>query len=145
MSSQIPHGPIPTFTVTKGLQYGLDLQKFSQMQGGGAPDLVAGVGGTKANAVLVQATNTRVKTVTNANDSILLPPGYIGLEVWLYNADAANSMQVFGSNNDTINDVATATGVAQAHGVLAVYRCMQTTGSSSAGTFVAQWYRNLSA
>ena len=140
----IPSGPVPSFPKTKGLQSGIALQKISDMIGSGATDLVAKAGGTKAAATPVTATNVRVATVANAADSILLPLGYVGLEICIANA-GNNSMQVFGNTNDTINDVVTATGVAQANGVTAIYRCLQTTGSVAAGTYVAQWYRVLSA
>jgi hypothetical protein len=52
--------------------------------------------------------------------------------------NTANSMQVFGSGTDTINGVATATGVAQAAGKHAIYTAVST-GAAAA------WFRNLSA
>lgn len=51
------------------------------------------------------------------------------------NSAAANSMQVFGSGTDTINDVVTATGVAQAAGKGAWY----------VDVAAGKWYRSLGA
>jgi hypothetical protein len=76
-----------------------------------------------------------VATVGTAADSVKLPVSVAGMVVQLVNDDAANSMQVFGSGTDTINDVATATGVAQAAGKAATYSC----------PVAGKWYRNLSA
>jgi len=95
--------------------------------------------GGQTNAVLLSAQFNRVDTVGSANDSVKLPvPSFIGQEVEVMNNAASNSMQVFGSGTDTINGVATGTGVAQAAGKFAMYK------AASVGT-VAAWHRLLSA
>lgn len=101
--------------------------------------ITAHSGGTQAAAVLLTAQFNRVDTVAGANDSVKLPPpSFVGQEVEVMNNAATNSMQVFGSGTDTINGVATATGVAQAAGKMATYK------ATSVGT-AAAWVRFLSA
>lgn len=130
----IPSGPIPTFERGRQLVDGDKLQKFSDLLGSSQAPVVAHAGGTKAAAFPITSTNVEVGTVATAADSILLPPSYPGLTIRIVNSGAA-SMQVFGSGTDTINEVATGTGVAQASGVSAIYFC------PTAG----KWYRILSA
>lgn len=101
--------------------------------------ITAFAGGGQTNAVLLTSQYNRVDTVATAADSVKLPaPTFIGQEVEVMNNAAANSMQVFGSGTDTINGVATATGVAQAAGKFAMYK------ASSIGAGAA-WHRILSA
>lgn len=100
--------------------------------------LTAMASGNQSNGTpLTGAVNT-VTTVGSANDSVLLPLAAVGLTVVVINGAASNSMQVFGAGTDTINGVATATGVAQAAGKTAAYYC---TKSAPAGA----WFRLLSA
>jgi hypothetical protein len=97
----------------------------------------AGGGQTSATA-LTKIVNV-VTTVATAADSVKLPaPSKVGQIVILTNGHASNSMQVFGAGTDTINSVATATGVAQAAGKTAIY-VATTTGTAAA------WFRLLSA
>lgn len=117
----VPSGPIPSFTPGKGLQDGGALQKMA-LQRGTVDSLTAQADNTKANATPITACIARFSTVAGAADSALLPPGYPGLQVLVMNA-GAQSMQVFGSGNDTINGIATATGIAQANGKTALYTC----------------------
>ena|ERR1019366_4476286 len=78
--------------------------------------IVATPSGTQANAA---ATNSNlgvhvVTTVGTGNDSVALPQlaSGSGRTHWVYNNTASNSMQVFGLGTDTIDAVATGTGVA---------------------------------
>lgn len=135
----IPGGPIPRFPRGRQLLNGDDVDKLSLLVGGSGSTLTAKAGGGKSGATPITSTNARVGTVATAADSVLLPPGYPGLRVFIVNT-GANSMQVFGAGTDTINGVATGTGVAQAAGVSALYVC---TGKTAAG--VGEWYRLLSA
>jgi hypothetical protein len=107
--------------------------------GSTATGITAHAGGGQASAVLLTAQFNRIDTVATAADSVRLPaPTYIGQEVEVMNNAAVNSVQVFGSGTDTINGVATGTGVAQAAGKFAMYK------ASTIGT-AAQWHRILSA
>lgn len=100
-----------------------------------ADALTAHSGGTQAAALLLSAAINRISTVAAANDSVKLPVSVAGMSIAVINGAASNSMQVFGSGADTINDVATATGVAQAAGKTASYYC----------PVAGKWYRLLSA
>jgi hypothetical protein len=107
--------------------------------GSSATGLTAHAGGGQASALLLAAQFNRIDTVATAADSVKLPvPLYIGQEIEVMNNAASNSMQVFGSGTDTINGVATGTGVAQAAGKFAMYK------ATSIGT-AASWMRLLGA
>lgn len=107
-----------------------NLPNFSTIETG----LTAHAGGTQA-AALALSTASNVHNVTivaTAADSVSLPPAVAGvLPQVVINSAASNSMQVFGAGTDTINDVATATGVAQAAKVAAFY----------ISPVVGKWYR----
>lgn len=110
-----------------------------QVPGNVATGLTAHAGGGQASALLLAAELNIVATVGTAADSVKLPaPSYVGQQITVVNNAAANSMQVFGSGTDTINGVATGTGVAQAAGKAAIYR------AATIGT-AAAWFRLLSA
>lgn len=95
--------------------------------------ITATAGGGKPTArQLTSAVNT-IATVTTAADSVKLPKGYPGLEVWVVNEDA-DSLQVFGYASDTIDGVATGTGVAQAQGKT-IYRV----NKYNPATGIANW------
>lgn len=109
----------------------------------GAP-LTAHSGGGQANATLLDYGANEVGTVAVANDSVRLPPAVGGKEVHVANT-SANSMQVFGdaAAGDTINGVATGTGVAVAAGKNATFFCIQT---ANAGMGIpGKWRMVLSA
>jgi hypothetical protein len=96
--------------------------------------IAAAAAGTQAAATAMTSTINIVATVGDAGHSVRLPAAVPGRIVYLVNI-AANSMQVFGAGTDTINAIATGTGVAQAAGIAACYIC----GTSGA------WRRILSA
>jgi len=100
-----------------------------------ADALTATPSGTQSTSLLLTAGINRVATVASANDGVKLPPAIAGTTVVVINGAAVNSMQVFGTSPDTINDVATATGVAQAAGKSGIFSC----------PVAGKWYRNLSA
>lgn len=81
--------------------------------------LTAAAGGTQAGALALSSTKSihNVATVGTAADSVKLPLATgSGAIHFVKNSAAANSMQIFGSGTDTIDGVATATGVAIAAG-----------------------------
>lgn len=100
-----------------------------------ATSLTAFAGGGQASATALTKQINHVTTVATAADSVKLPVSVAGLVVYVVNGAASNSMQVFGAGTDTINDVATGTGVAQAAGKAATYVC----------PVAGKWYRVLSA
>lgn len=104
-------------------------------------NITARAGGGQASATALSATATfhAVTTVTTAADSIALPACVDGREDFVFNA-GANAMQVFGVSPDTINGVATATGISQPAGVGIWYLCdtatkwRATLGANATGT-----------
>lgn len=124
------------------LPSGNDLNQNFSLSYGGTTGITAHAGGGQANAVPLTAFINVISTVATGNDSVQLPSSQYmspGQEIVVVNDAAVNSLQVFGNGLDTINDVATATGVAQAAGKTASYYL----ASYSAG--VGKWYRVLSA
>lgn len=91
--------------------------------------ITAHSGGGQANAYQLGAQISLVTVVAAGNDSVKLPkivanPGRIdkagasvGAILFVGNSDGADSMQVYGATPDTINGIATGTGVAVAAGV----------------------------
>ena len=87
---------------------------------------------TQAGGTAITSASAAI-TTGNANDAVRLPKGYAGLEVWIVNS-GAEAAQVFGYGDDTINSVATATGVSQNAATVTIYKVNSV---SSAG--VANW------
>lgn len=84
--------------------------------------LTAHSGGGQTSALALTKAINNVTTVAAAGDSVRLPASAAGLEVTVTNS-GANSMQVYGAGTDTINGVATGTGIAQLPGQSVVYTC----------------------
>ncbi len=78
--------------------------------------------GGQTNATQLTTGFNRIGTCATAGDSVKLPTSVAGRHVVIFNAGAA-SAQVFGASTDTINGVATATGVPQSINTLVVYYC----------------------
>jgi hypothetical protein len=113
------------------------LDMFARMLQGGLSresGITATPGGTKAAARVLKRSINIITVCATAADSVLLPKAIAGSVLFLTNAGAA-SAQVFGKGTDTINGVATATGVAQGAGLSAVYVCAVS----------GAWFRILSA
>jgi hypothetical protein len=108
-----------------------------------ATGLTAHAGGGQTSALVLTAPVNVVSTVGTAADSVALPPAVAGMKVTVVNSAATNSMQVFGSGTDTINGIATGTGVAQAAGKTADYYCA--VSSSIQNATAGAWFRLLSA
>lgn len=113
---------------------------LGDMTSGGMFNVVTGItaraggGQSEATAIAATAGIAVVGTVATGADSVRLPAAVPGRVIFLVN-QGANSMQVFGAGTETINGIATGTGVAQAAGVAALYIC------AAAGA----WRRILSA
>lgn len=63
---------------------------------------LAGGGQAGTSHILTERFN-RVTTVASAADSVKLPPAVPGIDMFVVNAAAANSMNVFPSTGDSIN------------------------------------------
>ncbi len=99
--------------------------------------LTAHAGGSQAAALALSPDVFvhQVNTVGSSADSVRLPVSIAGQSHWVINNAATNSMQVFGAGTDTINNIATATGVAQSAGLGALYYC----------PVAGKWFRLLGA
>ena len=78
--------------------------------------------GGQANATPLVAQTSRIATAAAVGASVMLPPSSPGLELLVIN-HGANPIQVFGNGNDTIDDIAAATGVTQMQSSLVIYTC----------------------
>lgn len=97
--------------------------------------LTAQADGTKANATALNYGLNTITTVAGAADSVLLPYAYPGAFVVVVNK-VATAIQVFGKGTDTIDGVATATGIDQAASARALY--FGESGSGD-GTAAGNW------
>lgn len=111
-------------------------------------NITARAGGGQALATVLTTELNKVTTVATAGDSVLLPASAAGLTVLIENA-TANPCQVYGAGTDTINNVATATGVSQMAGSVVLYTCYAAgtwyangLGTGYAGSFETQSYKD---
>ena len=91
--------------------------KFSSATG-----ITAFSGGGQSSAVALTKTINRVTTVAAQGDSVSLVAATVGALQIVENR-GANPCQVFGAGTDTINGIATATGVSQGINTTAIYIC----------------------
>lgn len=104
--------------------------------------ITAHAGGGQSSAFQLGAQMNVITTVTTAADSVALPKinatpnalGCVGTIIWVSNG-ASNSMQVFGKTPDTVNAIATGTGVAVAGGVNVWFAATSYTQSTDVGTW----------
>lgn len=85
--------------------------------------ITAKAGGGQATATALLTEFNRITTVATAADSVKLPPSMSGLDVIVVNS-GANPLQVFGAGTDTIDGIATATGVSQMPNSMVLYCCL---------------------
>ena len=131
--------PTPNVTVVSihgrraGLYEGL-LAPFGMHVGGegldgmlvsASPGLTATAGGTQALSAVVPATVARYSVVATAADGATLPRARLGMMIVVAN-DGANTMQLFGwpATQDTIDGVASATGVPVSAARRSVFYCV---------------------
>lgn len=99
--------------------------------------VTAAAGGGQSKATALEGGVGTITTCATDADSVKLPLGVEGITYALWN-NTAKAAQVFGDGTDTINGVATATGVSQAAGTKALYFCTSDEPAAS-------WFRILSA
>lgn len=93
-------------------------------QGTGFQDnITARAGGTKALATVLTAAVSRITVCATNGDSVLLPQAWQGSQCMVINDGAANA-QVFGQGTDTIDGVATATGVVMSAAKRNIFYCV---------------------
>lgn len=98
--------------------------------------ITAFAGGGQTSAVLLDSGYNRVSTVASANDSVKLPTCITGtasntaglsntqgMEVWVTNAAAANSMNVFPQTSQSINALSANSAYAMAANKTAAFIC----------------------
>jgi hypothetical protein len=86
-------------------------------------NITAHAGGGQGAAVALTAVVNRITTAANQGDSVKLPPSAPGLTIFIDN-HGAKPIQVFGSGTDTINGIATATGISQGVNTVQTYFCV---------------------
>lgn len=130
----LPSSPGPQFNSGRHLMDGDAMNKISGAIFAAASTITATAGGGRANAFPINAAKNQISVCATGADSVVLPPSFPGLEVFIQN-DGAASCQVFGNGSDTIQGTAGAIGVALANGATALYVCILT----------GQWKRFVSA
>jgi hypothetical protein len=106
-------------TVVAGASKDVDVLVVNLLKVGVETGLTAHAGGTQAAALALSTSKSahEITTVGTAADSVKLPAATgSGAIHWVKNSAAANSLQLFGSGTDTIDGVATGTGVTIAAG-----------------------------
>jgi len=100
---------------------------------------ISAAGTTQPGATALTAEYNQVTTVA-AGAGVALPPALVGMQVTVSN-QGANQLQVYGNNTaaDTINSIATGTGLSQGVGTIVVYTCAVAGNweSSAAGSYKA--------
>jgi hypothetical protein len=102
-------------------------------------NITAFAGGGQGNATPLAAEVNRITAVASIGDSVRLPPSAPGLSIVVIN-HGGRQMQVYGSGADTVNDVASATGIPQMAGSTTIYACATAGAWYSNGT--AEGYAN---
>lgn len=97
---------------------GPGLQTLSNMGTG----VTAGTTQTQAGATALTSMINRIATCANSGDGVRLPASAVGLAVTVINK-GAQPCQVYGAGTDTINAIATATGISQGVGTTVTYIC----------------------
>jgi hypothetical protein len=95
-------------------------------------NIVAKAGGGQTNAYQLSAAVSRVVTVASASDSVKLPKAVAGNQYEVIN-DGANALQIFGTSPDTIDGVATGTGVTITNARRSIFWCVTNGAWQSAG------------
>jgi predicted glycosyltransferase len=118
-------GLTDTVTISAPMYFATGVLEYESAQ----DPIVAKAGGGQTGATQLTSEICRVTTVATAGDSVMLPPAVPGLDIMVIN-HGAKAMQVYGSGTDTINDIATATGVSQMVNSMVIYVC----------TIAGKWY-----
>lgn len=109
----------------------------------------ANPGGGNANATQLRGWQNTVTYAATAADSVMLPPGYAGMEVIVVNL-AAVAVQVFGFMNTSPGDIVTdqiiatgvtpgITGISLPSGAMGRFVCVLGQGGFSNGITPAVW------
>lgn len=88
-----------------------------------AGSLTAHSGGGQASALPLTAAINAITIVAADGDSVRLPASFAGARVQVTNLNTLHSVQVYGAGTDTINTVATGTGVPLLPDQTSIYTC----------------------
>lgn len=130
---QVPFIPAATADLGAAASPYRDLFLSGYFKGSVAAALTAHAGGTQAAGLQLAAMMNFIGTCASVGDSVLLPAAIKGMQVFVYNGGAA-AAAVFGNGTDTINGIATATGVPLPAGTGAWFEC---SASGAAGTWLS--------
>lgn len=133
MPLTLPNSAPSQYTSSRQLIAGSDVNNLTSQLNTGSSGIVARAGGGQALATPLTSHVNNIATVASATDSIRLPLGFPGLEVWVRNA-GANSAQVFTSRTGTINgtdSVATGVALAVAANSATIYKCLAVSGAGA--------------
>lgn len=125
------------YSTSKQLISGADFNNLVAQLNSAEDAITATPGGTQATSYQLKAAVNVVTVVATANDGVRLPKGFVGLEVWVRNADAADSLRVFpypaiaGAATDTINGGASF-DVASAPTSATIFRCISVSATGAA-------------
>jgi len=97
-------------------------QQYTELYNSIGIGLTAHAGGGQTSALALTGRYNDVTTVATQGDSVALPASAVGAQVTIAN-HGANAMQVFGAGTDTINSIATATGLSHGVNQIATYTC----------------------
>lgn len=124
--SQLPNSVVLYICAASGFWHSQDvtggyadgnLPKWAYSNG-----LTAHSGGGQASALALVSYVNNISTVAAVGDSVRLPVSAAGMVIAVGNS-ATNAMQVYGAGTDTINAVATGTGVTQQPNTVCFYEC----------------------
>lgn len=147
--SQMAGSVVLYFCSTAGQWYteGLATGYAGPLQTLNYANALTATGANQGTALALAAMINRITTAA-AGTGVLLPAAASGLAVTVINR-GANPVQVYGAGTDTINGVATATGVSQMANSVTVYTCSLAgawetdgVGQGFAGNFPASSYTN---
>ena len=103
--------------------------------------MTAFAGGGQTNATQIVDMCVEVATVATAADSMKLPIAVAGKTVYIVSS-ASNYFQLYGNGIDTINDIATGTGISVGGGTRTGFFCTKSAspGSSTTAATGGEWY-----
>lgn len=137
----LPSAIAALYTASRQLIAGSDFNNIVAQLNSSETGITAHAGGGQASARQLVAACNIVTVVATAADSVKLPKGINGLEVWVQNADAADSMTVYTYGTGTIDGAdGVATGKAQAANANSgtVYKCINVNAQTGAETWITK-------
>lgn len=98
----LPKLPLEIFTSSRQLLSGAWANAITNLLTSSATGITATPGGTAISSLVLNNTFNEITVVATANDSVTLPLARAGLNVYVTNSDAADSLRVFSQGTDYI-------------------------------------------